>query len=235
MDIQLIKLEERLEKSNEAVRELYDILFFQDDEFEKVFGIQLKDKKGLDIHDEFIIECFCVAFEIDNQSDLKETLKRGGYSEIEVSSILKNFEKNFIPAFKELIKPKNIKIPEKRIEKETEIIEKTESNHISHIDVLSEIENPTPSISAPLTPQREATTESQTTPNSLKPSSKDSSTQSSSPNPSFHSSPSIAPYVNPALHIASKLDQNLSNPSASVPKEMYVSKKPDPYHEPLDL
>jgi hypothetical protein len=122
-------------------------------------------------------------------------------------------------------------------EKKTSLedIKFAEANHISHIDVLSEIENPTPSISAPLTPQREATTESQATPNSLKPSSKDSSTQLSSPNPSLHSSPSIAPYVNPALHIASKLDQNLSNPSASVPKEMYVSKKPDPYHEPLDL
>lgn len=118
---------------------------------------------------------------------------------------------------------------------EAKLKEKTDSNHISHIDVLSEIENPTPSISTPPTPQREATTESQTTLNSLKPLSKDSSTQLSSPNPSLHSSPSIAPYVNPALHIASKLDQNLSNPSASVPKEMYVSKKPDPYHEPLDL
>lgn len=235
MDIQLLKLEEKLEKSNESVRELYDILFFQDDEFEKVFGIQLKDKKGLNIHDEFIIECFCVAFEIDSQSDLKETLKRGGYSEIEVNSIFKNFEENFMPAFKELIKLRNIEITEKRFEKETKIDERADANHISHIDVLSEIENPTPSINTTPSFQNQVTTDKQQNSSSFKPSSTNSSTQSSSPNPSLHSSASIAPYVNPALHIASKLDQKLDTPSASLPKDIYISKKPDPYHEPVDL
>lgn len=118
-----------------------------------------------------------------------------------------------------------------------------DSNHISHIDVLSEIENPTPSISTTASFQSQVNTNKQTTSNTTNntqnnPSSKLIPTPSTSLNsiPSLHSSdPSVVPYSNPALHIASKLDQNLSTPSASIPKDVYVSKKPDPYHEPVEF
>jgi hypothetical protein len=229
MDIQTLKLEDKLEKANESIRELYDILFFEDDEFEKVFGIQLGDKKGAAIHDEFIIECFCVGFGIDSQSDLKNTLKRGGYSEIESTTILRNFDLNFLPAFKELSKTKEVKTKENNTGDS-----KTNVNQISHLDLLSEIENPTPSISttanfqnaAPKTESKE-TTQKNPTPNSPI---KNQSTETS-----LHSSTPVAPYINPALNIATKLDQKLSAPSSSIPKDVYVSKKPDPYHEPVEL
>lgn len=182
-----------------------------------------------------------IEIEVDKKrASAKDILKaKLGLKDTEIAQIIKNLEdglwEEFDEVYKEIEEEKSELIKTVRGTISVETSKSNEANHISHIDVLSEIENPTPSIRAPLTPQREATTESQATPNSLRPLSKDSSTRLSSPNPSLHSSPSIAPYVNPALHIASKLDQNLSNPSASVPKEMYVSKKPDPYHEPLDL
>ena len=118
-----------------------------------------------------------------------------------------------------------------------------DSSHISHVDILSEIENPTPSISTTASFQSQVNTSKQTTSNTTNntqsnPSSKLIPTPSTSLTSisSLHSSdPSVVPYSNPALHIASKLDQNLSTPSASIPKEVYVSKKSDPYHEPVDL
>lgn len=119
----------------------------------------------------------------------------------------------------------------------------SESNHISHIDVLNEIENPTPSISTTTAFQNQANTNKQTTSSTINTSQNNPSTtanvvppNSSTTNPSLHSSdPSVIPYSNPALHIATKLDQNLSSPSASIPKDIYVSKRPDPYHEPVEM
>lgn len=118
-----------------------------------------------------------------------------------------------------------------------------EPTHISHVDVLSEIENPTPSISTTTDFQNQSNqisaqaTQSSHLANISKTSTSINSTANSTPtNPSLHSSdPSVIPYTNPALHIASKLDQNLGTPSASVPKDIYVSKKPDPYHEPVEI
>lgn len=118
-----------------------------------------------------------------------------------------------------------------------------DSNHISHIDILSEIENPTPSIGTTASFQSQVNTNKQTTSNTTNntqnnPSSKLIPIPSTSltSTPSLRSSdPSVVPYTNPALHIATKLDQNLGTPSASIPKDVYVSKKPDPYHEPVDL
>ncbi|MDQ5912530.1 MAG: hypothetical protein QG568_745 [Patescibacteria group bacterium] len=144
--------------------------------------------------------------------------------------------------------PKNIQdiIDSEPQESETpeNLTEKTESTHISHQDLLSEIENPTPSISTTTdfqnrvvettvnTPTITATTKPSITTSTALTNSSTNQTQS----PSLHSSdPSVVPYTNPALHIATKLDQNLGAPSASIPKDVYVSKKPDPYHEPVDF
>lgn len=139
---------------------------------------------------------------------------------------------------------------------DAKLSEKTEPTHISHQDLLSEIENPTPSISTTTDFQNRAAQVSvQSTQNSQavnvsKASSTTSTTSTASTstsinsvaatnstqNPSLHSSdPSVTPYTNPALHIATKLDQNLGGPTSSIPKDVYVSKKPDPYHEPVDL
>ena len=124
-----------------------------------------------------------------------------------------------------------------------EEVKLADSNHISHIDVLSEIENPTPSISTTASFQNQTNTNKQTSSNTPIVAQNNSSSRASTAplttstsTPSLHSSdPSVVPYTNPALHIASKLDQNLSTPSASASKDIYVSKKPDPYHEPVEF
>jgi hypothetical protein len=113
-----------------------------------------------------------------------------------------------------------------------------DSNHISHQDLLSEIENPTPSISTTAAFQNSSVKIVTAVPNEI---SKTVTNTTSSTNKdgaveaSLHSSATVPAYTNPALKIASKLDQNMSAPSASIPKDIYVSKKPDPYHEPVDL
>lgn len=102
---------------------------------------------------------------------------------------------------------------------------KDQQNSISHIDILNEIENPTPSINTTTSFQSSNPTKTPT------PIPKNTPNQSTSP--SLHSPAPVAPYTNPALNIATKLEQNLGAPSASIPKDVYVSKKPDPYHEPV--
>lgn len=118
---------------------------------------------------------------------------------------------------------------------------KDQQNSISHHDVLNEIENPTPSINtttafqnsntkAPSTSTSSTTVSSNPT-KTLTPTSKNTPNQPTEP--SLHSPAPIATYTNPALNIATKLGQNLDTPSASIPKDVYMSKKPDPYHEPV--
>ncbi len=129
-----------------------------------------------------------------------------------------------------------------KLEKKPEVL-KNESQKISHQDLLSEIENPTPSISTTASFQNSASktaaseaakAASQAAPAGAAASS--TGVKSASPaEASLHSSAAVPAYTNPALKIASKLDQNMSTPSASIPKDIYVSKKPDPYHEPVDL
>lgn len=130
---------------------------------------------------------------------------------------------------------------------EPKLAEKTESDHISHHDILSEIENPTPSLDTTTDFQNASSvtnivnttstgnvTQPTTSANPVKPSNTTNSNIPSTPtSPSLHSPTPTAPYTNPALQIATKLGQNLSTPSASIPKDIYISKKPDPYHEPV--
>ncbi len=130
-----------------------------------------------------------------------------------------------------------------------------EDTHISHLDVLNEIENPTPSLRTTTDFQNiqnqnstSPLAQSQTPVSSSNPLFSSANTSNTPINPtnltpstpftptaSLHSPEPIALYVNPALQISSKLGQNLSTPSVSTSKDVYVSKKPDPYHEPVDL
>ncbi|MCF7865576.1 MAG: hypothetical protein K9M11_03670 [Candidatus Pacebacteria bacterium] len=111
--------------------------------------------------------------------------------------------------------------------------------HISHHDLLSEIENPTPSIKTTASFQANlgANIVKTTTPVTAQtnPTTTQKNPTNTSTITSLHSPEPVAPYTNPALNIAAKLDQKLSTPSASIPKDIYVSKKPDPYHEPVNL
>lgn len=119
----------------------------------------------------------------------------------------------------------------------------SDANAISHKDLLSEIENPTPSISTTASFQISANKAAATdavktasTPDAFKTAPGNATVRSAEPaESSLHSSATIPAYANPALKIASKLEQNMATPSASIPKDIYVSKKPDPYHEPVDL
>lgn len=116
----------------------------------------------------------------------------------------------------------------------------TDPEHISHHDLLSEIENPTPSISTTADFQNQNFVKS-SQPQANTPVVKTSANKristavTTTPDGTIHSSATTNTYTNPALNIATKLDQKLSTPSASIPKDIYVSKKPDPYHEPVDL
>jgi len=167
---------------------------------------------------------------------------------VEILELTPENAENTLEDFFNICIPKNIqdltdsRSPE--IEVPEKLSEKTESTHISHQDLLSEIENPTPSIStttdfqnrtvktAVNTPTITATTKPSVATSTALANSSANQTQS----PSLHSSdPSVVSYTNPALHIASKLDNKLDTPSASIPKDIYISKKPDPYHEPVDL
>ncbi len=134
--------------------------------------------------------------------------------------------------------------------KNIEEIKFSEPTHISHHDILSEIENPTPSLDTTTDFQNASnivsptnisnttntanSTQPTTSANPVKPSNTTNPNISpTSTEPSLHSPTPTAPYTNPALQIATKLGQNLSTPSASIPKDIYISKKPDPYHEPV--
>ena len=116
-------------------------------------------------------------------------------------------------------------------------------NTISHVDILSEIENPTPSkntTSQFVKPAVADSTSNPSTPskNTSSPASKvvPSQTISTAPTNPLDlggfgiNKPNTS---NPAQNIANKLGQNLSTPTTSIPKEVYVSKKLDPYKEPF--
>lgn len=167
---------------------------------------------------------------------------------VEILELTPENAENTLEDFFNICIPKNIqdltdsRSPE--IEVLEKITEKTESTHISHQDLLSEIENPTPSISTTTEFQNRVVETAVNTPTitvTARPSVTNStaltnSSTNQTQSPSLHSSdPSVTPYTNPALNVATKLDQNLASPSASIPKDVYVSKKPDPYHEPVDF
>ncbi len=110
--------------------------------------------------------------------------------------------------------------------------EKTTPEPLSHHDILSEIENPTPSnltipgnkpaqgIQNPTTPTASI---AQNTTNNI----------STSIKPALEIGFSNKPHTNPAENIVQKLDAKLTTPSASIPKEVFVPKKTDPYREPV--
>lgn len=107
---------------------------------------------------------------------------------------------------------------------------KIEKDSISHIDILNEIENPTPSI---INPQRINPARKNEGPakNDI-----DKTSDENEEGPALSAElGGFAPAnsQNPAQKIAAQLDKNLSTPSTSIPKEVYVSKKPDPYKEPI--
>lgn len=243
------ELKVKLEKSNQEVTDLYTSLIVDDQVFKDTFlsGLNdesyISDEKKLD----FINNVFSIGFEIIGMNEFKKVLKDQFGENTGTESILKNVTEVFLPVFYDFnIKQKIEELGANSNNTKENPLEESklaDSNHISHIDVLSEIENPTPSISTTASFQSQANSVKQTSPNTpsisqKNPSSRTSTTPLGSPSstPSLHSSdPSVVPYTNPALHIASKLDQNLSTPSASVPKDIYVSKKPDPYHEPVEI
>ncbi len=107
---------------------------------------------------------------------------------------------------------------------------------LSHPDILSEIENPTPSFKSVSGAVSFSSVASDITADAEKkiprieqgPSTQldvDSvlGTEASSEDP-----------LHPAQPLSNKLDRALSTPTSSVPKEIYVSKAPDPYHEPIE-
>lgn len=243
------ELKVKLEKSNQEVKELYTSLIVDDQVFKDTFlsGLNdesyISDEKKLD----FVNSVFSVGFEIIGMNEFRKILKDQFGENAGTESILENVTEVFLPVFYDFnIKQKveELGINENNTkENPLEEAKLADSNHISHIDVLSEIENPTPSINTTANFQKQIvqTNDSNvvnpTTSNRTSPSKINISQNSTfSANSSLHSSdPSVVPYSNPALQIASKLDQNLSTPSASVPKDVYVSKKPDPYHEPVEF
>lgn len=249
-----IELQNKINNLPEEITELITLLITEDEEFNTVFIN--KEEINTDIFEknknDFFSKVLKVTLEIDTMRSLEEYLVAIGFSEREKGILIKNTKDNFIALVKEIT---NDLLLEKIQESElaTSVINQKEnpleeakladSNHISHVDVLSEIENPTPSISTTASFQNQTNTNKQTSSNTPIVAQNNSSSRASTAplttstsTPSLHSSdPSVVPYTNPALHIASKLDQNLSTPSASASKDIYVSKKPDPYHEPVEF
>jgi hypothetical protein len=119
-----------------------------------------------------------------------------------------------------------------------------ENSSISHVDILHEIENPTPSLKTTLhfaKPQAQATpsgtptnisnTANIPTPTTLSEGIK--ATQSSVATNSVLGGFSANQPTNPAQKISDMLNKNMETPSISIPKEVYIPKKPDPYKEPI--
>ena len=104
---------------------------------------------------------------------------------------------------------------------------KGSSESLNHIDILNEIENPTPSIVAqPATPQpTPAVTEEP-----KKPTLEEALSGVLPSTGGF----TFEEAKHPAEPMSQKLDQKLTESTSSTPKEIYVVKKIDPYHEPLE-
>ena len=246
MDLKAQKFEEKMDSSSPEISELYDVLSFDNKLFEDTFRIQLKDERGASVRELFLMECFSVAFGISAISDLKDLLKESKYSDEEIDLIIKGFDSNFLVAFRELnvspLKEKKESVVDAKLKSPLDITSSPNpitENTISHVDILSEIENPTPSISTTAQFIKPAVVNSNQptsnlTANTQSPTQK-TTTQTTPTNPLDLGGFGInkANTVNPAQNIANKLDQNLSTPTTSIPKEVYVSKKLDPYKEPI--
>lgn len=125
----------------------------------------------------------------------------------------------------------------------------TETNNLSHINILDEIENPTPSLKTTASfankpanaPVKAATQTSSTTTavTTATPTNQPTKIKTSieAIQPSAHLggfADNATGNMHPAEKVAAKLGQNLTAPSASIPKEVYIPKRPDPYHEPIE-
>lgn len=247
------EIQNKINKLPEEITELITLLITEDDEFNNVFinGEEINTNLFEKNKNDFFSKVLKVALEIDTLKSFEEYLVRIGFSERECEILIKNTKDNFISLVKEItndlalekIQDTNNKKNDDTKENPLEEAKIADAGHISHVDILSEIENPTPSINTTATFQKEVSQKINVTTGPVAANigvstSKSNTLQNNtlSTSPSLHSSdPSVVPYSNPALHIASKLDQNLSAPSASVPKDIYVSKKPDPYHEPVEM
>jgi hypothetical protein len=99
---------------------------------------------------------------------------------------------------------------------------------LNHLDILNEIENPTPSITIQnTTPQPEIA------PVAIEPKklTLEEALSGVLPSDGGFTTPNT---THPAEPMAKKLDEKLTNATSSAPKEIYVVKKPDPYHEPIE-
>lgn len=194
-----------------------------------------------------------IEIEADKKRDsAKDVLKAElGFKDVEINQVIENLQDGLWEELDEVYKEMEeeeasfaqiiAKTAVSQKENPLESAKLAEEGHISHLDILGEIENPTPSIKTTATFQNSESKPalaSVISTEQTKPAPPTSITQKS-PNPtnttSLHSPTPVAPYTNPALNIGTKLDQKLSAPSSSIPKDVYVSKKPDPYHEPVDL
>ena len=103
----------------------------------------------------------------------------------------------------------------------------TDFDSLNHIDILNEIENPTPSIAArPATPQPTPVV----TEEPKKPTLEEALSGVLPSTGGF----TFEEAKHPAEPMSQKLDQKLTESTSSTPKEIYVVKKIDPYHEPLE-
>ncbi len=102
------------------------------------------------------------------------------------------------------------------------------SDSLNHQDILSEIENPTPSIaSREPAPQIEV----KALVEEIKKPTLEQALNGVLPTEGGFS---FNENSHPAESIVKKLDEKLSTPTSSLPKEVYVVKKIDPYHEPIE-
>lgn len=239
-------LEEKIERLPLDAIDLFSDLFSDEAFFKEsvLFGIEdfvLENKT------KFIEKLIDIEIENKDRNYFSEYLQTITTDNLIIKTIIENLEISIWPEIDEIYKNEKVKISIQSSLtdplEEAKLNEKIDSSHISHVDILSEIENPTPSISTTSNFQKQInqtdilTTDSPTAGiSNSSPKTNIYQINTSTDTPSLHSSdPSVVPYTNPALHIASKLDQNLSTPSASASKDIYVSKKPDPYHEPVEF
>ncbi len=198
------EFEQRLKSAPQAVIDSYLSLYSNTTIFEIVQKHQLNDEQTQELLHE--IHTAMVGFSSFDEITNCMTESLGMYPE--------EADAEFVKIDREIFKPlgtyvynqqKNISIAE---EEKRKLRAAGVSSLLNQQDIIQEIENPSLSI----------------------PASRPSIAQNYSNTGGFATS---SPSANPASNIASKLDQKLSAPTATAPREIYQVKKPDPYHEPI--
>lgn len=216
---------------------------------------KLSEEQEMFLFDEIAYVFFGITSISNFKNEIKNTLSIDEKTALSISSEV--YGSVFLPIKRFLIETPNDGLSGIYSTSETKNTTNLGTETINHQDILNEIENPTPSIypkinQNPLDTQSNSTvldidalelTGTSITKNTDSGSeivSKTNTPVVKSIDPVVDSVPVLSGFkpisneTHPAQTTADKLNSVLENPTKTTIKEIYQSKKPDPYHEPLE-